>query len=140
MQNYELTYLITPDLDEKAAGEMQEKINNLLGASIIPVVFKKIKLAYLINKKIDAFLVSVNFSGEPTKVPEISKEIDKIPEIIRFLLIRKEIEKPKKEKKKKIESMEKLEVDKKEKPKKTTKQKITDMDALEKDLEKILES
>ena len=138
MQNYELTYLITPDLDEKAAVVIQEKTKALLGESIVPVVFKKIKLAYPINKKIEAFLVSVNFTGEPTKIPEINKTIDKIPEIIRFLLIKKEIEKPKKERKPRIEKQEEEEITKVIKPKLTKEEKKTDMDALEKDLAKIL--
>ncbi len=137
MQNYELTYLITPDLDEKAAGEIQEKTKTLLGASMVPVVFKKIKLAYPIDKKIDAFLVSVDFHQEPGKIPEISKEIEKMPEIIRFLLIKKEIEKPKKAKKPKAEKKEPIT---EEKPKKTKEEKKKDMDTLEKDLDKILES
>ena len=70
MKNYELTYLISPDFSEEESKKFSEKINRfiqeeagILEKSLSP--FKK-KLGYPIKKKGEGYLVTSNFSFQPT--------------------------------------------------------------------------
>lgn len=56
---------------------------------------KKIKLSYPIQKKAEAFLATLEFQTEPKMIKDLKQKTEKIPEIMRFLLIKKEL--PKKE-------------------------------------------
>ncbi|MEK7104006.1 MAG: 30S ribosomal protein S6 [Patescibacteria group bacterium] len=94
---YEFAYLISGQLDEIQAQGLAKKIekrleeNSVILGSIEP---KKIKLAYLIKKQQDGYLVSVDFTCEPASLIGISKEIEKEADILRFLFIKKSAKKP----------------------------------------------
>ncbi len=95
---YELAYLISGQLDETQAQELAKKIekklqeNSVVLSSIEP---KKIKLAYIIKKQQDGYLVSIDFTSDPKNLIEISKEMEKEADVLRFLTIKKSPEKQK---------------------------------------------
>ncbi|MDO8524390.1 MAG: 30S ribosomal protein S6 [bacterium] len=95
---YELAYLISGQIDENQAQELAKKIekkleeNSVILGSIEP---KKIKLAYIIKKQQDGYLMSVDFTSDPKNLIEISKEMEKETDVLRFLTIKKSPEKQK---------------------------------------------
>ena len=66
MKNYELAYLITPDLSGTEAKTLSEKISGFVpeleGIILTNSEPDKRRLAYLIDEKIEAFLVYLDFS------------------------------------------------------------------------------
>lgn len=148
---YELTYLIQPGLNEAELKETTEKVGSLIGEEknvlgIEPP--QKIKLAYPIKKNNWAFLASVSFQTGPENALGIKKGIEKYPEVLRSIIVKKQLVErveritPQKEPSQKgqIAAPEKIEkkkpaVEKKATPLKTKEE----MDELEKDLEKILD-
>ena len=132
MSLYELSYLISPNLKEEEAVALQEKINSLVSKTIKLLRFdkiKKIKLAYPIQKKEEAFLASLDFQTEAGQIEELKKEIEKEKNILRFLLIKK---RPRKE----IKKREIIEVKKELK----SPEKKVGLKEIEEKLEKILEN
>ena len=94
MKYYELTYLITPDIDEEEATGLYEKfISFLQGKEAILDMnkekIKKIELAYPIKKKNSAWLASANFYLTPERINELEGEIKKEKNILRYLIINK---------------------------------------------------
>ncbi|MCD6500441.1 30S ribosomal protein S6 [bacterium] len=128
MPLYELTYLISPELNEGELKDFSRKINSLIsktGKISKSESPKKITLAYPIQKKREAFLGSSEFSVESQKIENLKKELEKEKQILRFLLI----------KKKGIERTEKPQKTKEEKSKPTKKAEIKE---IEEKLEEIL--
>ena len=94
--NYELTYLISPDLDEKAVEELAKSIEETIskqGKIIKTESPKKIKLSYTIKKQVEAFLAVVEFTAEPEKANQFKIDLEKNTQILRFLIIKKPITK-----------------------------------------------
>lgn len=92
MQQYELTYLSTSEVAEKI-----EKIIEGKGKIIKSEAPKRIKLSYPIQKKLEASLATVEFRAEPKNLEMLKKALEENPAIMRFLLVKKEVAKIKKE-------------------------------------------
>lgn len=94
MKNYELTYLVSPDLSGEQVQTLTEKIADYVteetGIIIKTSKPSKISLGYLIKKRGEAFLVSIDFSLNPEKIINIEKNILKEGDILRHLVIIKE--------------------------------------------------
>jgi small subunit ribosomal protein S6 len=93
MNNYELTYLISPELSEEEAKNIQEKTISLLqkeGGALneVKLPIKK-KLAYLIKKQREAFLCDFNFYLEPEKLGGLEKVLKSEKKILRYLILAK---------------------------------------------------
>lgn len=93
MKNYELTYLISPQLSEEEAKSFQEKIASLIKGEagvledqLMPV---KRNLAYTIKKQNQAYLAVLDFKLEPEKLSNLQKKLKEDSQIIRYLLITK---------------------------------------------------
>ncbi|MFH1657134.1 MAG: 30S ribosomal protein S6 [bacterium] len=91
MKHYQLTYLISSDLTEDEAKNVQENLNSLvqdkkgiLVSSGAPLVKKR--LGYAIQKKINAYLGSLSFCLEKENLPELQQEIKNKKEILRSML------------------------------------------------------
>jgi len=115
---YELTYLISPDLNEAELKDFSQKIDSLISKSaklIKSETPRKINLAYPIQKKEEAFLKNCEFNEEPGKIEEFKKELNKEKNILRFLLIKKTTTLPRPNKEKEIKTVRKIT---KRKPKK----------------------
>ena len=137
MKKYELAYLITPDLSATEAKALSEKILGLIpeleGVVLASPEPDKRKLAYPINEKIEAFLVSLEFSLSPEKIKDLEKKIISANQVLRHIIItkakeRKEIKKPRKS----IDSL----VEKKEES--TNKEKKVDIDKIDEKIDEIL--
>ncbi len=134
MQDYQLTFLLSPELDEKKLEDFSEKFGEMLRKEVKvsqSEAPKKVKLSYPILKKQDAFLACFEFQAEAQKIEELKTKIKKQPEILRFLLIKKEKTLEKKERKPKArKAFERKKVPVTEK---------VELKKIEKDLEKILD-
>jgi small subunit ribosomal protein S6 len=74
--NYELMYIIDPDIGEEETAAMVEKFKTLIGKSGVVGVHQEIgrkKLAYLINDKPDGYYVLVRFSSGPGFPAELDR-------------------------------------------------------------------
>jgi len=105
--NYELTCLVSPDLNENELKETLKIIESHKGAKEKEEP-RKIRLSYPINKKTEAFICVYEINALPEEIKEFQEKIKKEKRIIRFLLIKKRKEKqiketPKKKKAKKVE-------------------------------------
>lgn len=92
MTNYQLSYLISPELSEQEAQDCCQKIDSLIAkAGQISKTEnpKRITLAYPIQKKSEAFLTTSEFSAEAQQAETLKKELSQEKEILRFLLIKK---------------------------------------------------
>ena len=91
MKNYELAYLISPEVSEEELRKVQEKINSLvqnLGGVLIETnsPIKK-SLAYPIRKRTRAFLAGLNFQLNPEKLETLEKELKAEEKILRYLIL-----------------------------------------------------
>ena len=100
MQVYELGYLILPSIAEDALSGVIDKIRALInevgGKELDGEAPFKYPLAYSMSKTIgasryvlsDAYLGWIKFEVEPSKIAAVKAGVEKIAEIIRFLLIK----------------------------------------------------
>ncbi len=113
MRNYELAFLLSPEIEEKKLKEHHQKINTLIekagGVLISSLSPVKKTLFYPIKKKTEAFLGSSEFQIEPKALESLKKELEKEAEILRFLIVAKKplkkvevIKKPKEKIRKKV--------------------------------------
>jgi len=134
MENYEITFLLIPELNEEELEKCVEKIEALInenGKTAKKETPKKITLSYAIQKYSQAFLFALEFEQEKNNIKKTIEKIKEIKEIIRFLLIKKS---KASEKKPLIKS-----VKKESKTIKTeNKKQESDMKQIEKDLEELL--
>jgi len=114
---YELTYLISPELNEEELKDFSQKVDSLISKTSKIVKSegpKRINLAYPIQKKEGGFLTTCEFNGEPQEIESLKKELAKEKNILRFLLMKKKgverVRKPKKIKKEKPAPKKKVEL------------------------------
>jgi len=119
MKNYELAYLISPDLSAKEAGDLSEKIASFvleLGGTVLNNTNpEKRKLGYSIKRKQEAFLGSLEFSILPEKINDFKKKIFSEKQILRHIIIVKAKERKMPEKIRRSAERQKILTDEKEK-------------------------
>jgi ribosomal protein S6 len=97
MDNYELAYLVSPDLSMSDSFEIQEKLKNIItkseGSIIKSIEPTRKLLAYPIRNKGEAFLGDLIFTVATDKLKDIKKELDSERNILRHLLLSKKISK-----------------------------------------------
>jgi len=93
MKYYELTYLISPELNEEEIKNFSQKIQSfiqtesgILDETKTPT---KIKLGYPINKSNSAYLVSVEFHLSPEKLATLEKKLKNENQVLRFMILTK---------------------------------------------------
>lgn len=93
MRKYELALVISAAPNEAKIKEIINKVTDLVGQEKGKIVksdqWKKMSLAYPINKEKEAFYVFVNFSA-PTLRVEFNQKIKLINGVLRHLLLREE--------------------------------------------------
>jgi len=102
MKNYELTYLISPELNEEEIKNISEKINSSIkeNGGILDELKNPIKkrIEYSIKNKGEAFLIGLNFHIDPGKLSEIENKLKQELCIFRYIILIKKpvglIEKP----------------------------------------------
>lgn len=100
MTVYEIGYLILPSIPEDKLTDMVSSIKEVItkedGIEIDAEAPFKHSLAYLMSKTVgasryvlpDAYLGWIKFEAEPAKIGAIKAGVEKIGEVLRFLLIR----------------------------------------------------
>lgn len=93
MRFYELSYLLPAELSPEELKSFQEKIISCIQEKEGKIINlnKPIRknLEYLISKKSQAFLVSLDFQINPKELEGLEKKLKEKKEILRFLLITK---------------------------------------------------
>ncbi len=92
MQNYELLYIIHPDLEatlEKITSKVKNFITLSEGKTEKEDVWGKRKLAYEIKKGDFGIYILLNFSLAPEKLNKLLKELNLQEEILRFLVTKR---------------------------------------------------
>ncbi|GAB4071992.1 30S ribosomal protein S6 [Barrientosiimonas marina] len=92
MRQYEIMYIIRPDMEEEAQTSLIERFNNVLtdnGAEIDKVdEMGKQRLAYEIKDYRDGYYVVIKFSGDENPVNEFDRQAKFSDDIIRHMAIR----------------------------------------------------
>ena len=100
MKLYQLTYLISPELNSEEATDFSQEIDSLIskkGKLIKPAIPSKKILAYPIKKQTTAYLTRAEFHLDPQETESFKKEIKTKSKILRFLLSEKKVHKIKPE-------------------------------------------
>lgn len=91
MREYELVFIVHPDLDETAMKELVEKVKSWIsdaGGSIEKVDFwGKKKLAYLIRKQKEGHYVLLRTQMDPAFSATLERNLRFTEPILRFLLV-----------------------------------------------------
>ena len=94
MRQYELVFIISPDLDEEALEAMIEKVKGILetnGAEIVKLdKWGKRRLAYEIKNYREGFYVIINFKGDAAVCLELDRILKITEPVIRHMVIREE--------------------------------------------------
>lgn len=100
MKDYDLTYLISPDLSEQELEDFLKKINLFIqeeGGKVKKYEgpLKK-RLKYPINKTDKAYLATTKFHFEADKLENLDKKLKKESSLLRYLILTDEKKLPKK--------------------------------------------
>ena len=92
MRDYEIMYIIRPNIEEEAQKSLIERFNAVLtdnGATIDKVDEKgSRRLAYEIDNHRDGYYVVINFKGDQQAVNEFDRQAKFSDDIIRHIVIR----------------------------------------------------
>jgi small subunit ribosomal protein S6 len=94
MTEYEMVTLFHPNLDEegveKASQWLQERIQSLGGEDIQVIPWGRRKLAFPIQKQLEATYIQYDYKMDGSKVAELTRAMGISEDIIRQLVIRKQ--------------------------------------------------
>jgi small subunit ribosomal protein S6 len=91
MRNYELMYIIRPDVEAETVQAVTEKFQGIItnGGEITKHdVMGKKRLAYEINKHREGTYVLVHFTAPPSVVTELERVLKITDEVIRHMVTR----------------------------------------------------
>jgi small subunit ribosomal protein S6 len=90
MRDYELIFIVHPDLDETAFNEIVETVQSWIteaGGEITKVdLWGKRKLAYPIRKQIEGQYVLIDTKMEPSENAELERNLGLLEPIMRYLI------------------------------------------------------
>jgi small subunit ribosomal protein S6 len=94
MRDYELVFIVHPDLETAAFDEVVEKVQGWIsedGGEISKVdVWGKRKMAYPIRKKEEGQYVLLETKMLPTSIPSLERNLGLLEPVMRFLVTNKE--------------------------------------------------
>ena len=94
MRNYEVLYIVKPDLDEEQNNAVIEKFNTLIadngGEDLTVDKWGKRRMAYEIKDYREGFYVLLHFKGEAKTAQELDRVMKITDEVLRFMILRKE--------------------------------------------------
>ena len=94
MNQYEVLYVITPELDEEADKVVMDKFAEIITANGGEIektdVWGKRHLAYPIDYKTEGFYVLVTFSANPELPRELERNMRNDERLMRYMVTRKE--------------------------------------------------
>lgn len=92
MREYELTYIVRPDMEEEALEEISKKVEQVVtgnGGQVTEVKhWGKRRLAYPIQKLREGYYVLNRIQLEPQMLKEVERSLTLSEEIIRYLIVR----------------------------------------------------
>lgn len=93
MNQYEVLYLITPELDEETNKAVIEKFARIITANGGEIVkqdeWGKRRLAYAIDYKTEGYYVLVDFNAAPTLPAELERNFRNDERILRYMVTSK---------------------------------------------------
>ena len=93
MNQYEVLYVITPELDEEADKVVMDKFADIITANGGEIektdVWGKRRLAYPIDYKTEGFYVLVTFSANPELPRELERNMRNDERLMRYMVTRK---------------------------------------------------
>jgi len=96
MRNYEVVYVIKPDLEAEAVSEVAARFSQLItdqGGEVIKVTeWGKKRLAYEVRKYREGYYVLMEFKGSPAVAQELERVLKISEDVIRYLITRLEEE------------------------------------------------
>lgn len=94
MRNYEMVFILNPDLDEEKLSAAVEKVSNLInnnGGEVAKLDnWGKKRLAYEIKDLHEGYYYLVEFKGTPETAKELDRVLKISEEVLRFMIIRKD--------------------------------------------------
>lgn len=93
MRDYEILYIVRPDLEDDKVQDIVKRVNTLIGRSggnaEQTSLWGKRKLAYEVKHQKEGSYVLQDFSIEPDRVPELESALKITEEVLRHLVVRK---------------------------------------------------
>lgn len=94
MRDYELMFIVKPELEEEKVNAVVEKFKTLIinngGEEPAVDTWGKRRLAYEINDFREGIYFLFNFKGVPATAEELDRVLKITDEVLRFMIIRKE--------------------------------------------------
>ena len=94
MNQYEVLYIIVPELDEEATRASIEKFKGIVesnGAEVVAIdEWGKRRLAYPIDYKAEGTYVLMSFNSAPEFPKELERNMKNDEQILRYMVTRKE--------------------------------------------------
>ncbi len=95
MRDYEMMFIIKPDLAEEAVAEIKEKLHKIIddfGGEFVNEVpnWGKKRMAYRIEDYSEGIYALWNFKGQPQTVLELDRVIKISDSLLRHIIIRKD--------------------------------------------------
>ena len=93
MRDYEVLYIVRPDLDDEKVQDAVKRVNTLIdrsgGSADQTNLWGKRKLAYEVKHQKDGIYVLQDFKIAPDRVPELEAALKITEEVLRHLIVRK---------------------------------------------------
>ena len=93
MRDYEILYIVRPELDDDQLNQAVEKVTGLIGslggAHQNTNVWGKRRLAYEVSHLREGYYVLTDFQLEPARVPEMEASLKISDEVFRHVVVRK---------------------------------------------------
>ena len=91
MRNYELMFILKPDMEEEAIQNAIDKYSAIItdgqGELVSIDKWGKRRLAYEIKDLFEGFYVLVNFKSEPAVVKELDRVMKISDDMLRFMIV-----------------------------------------------------
>lgn len=93
MRDYEILYIVRPDLEDDKVQDVVKRVNTLIsrsgGSSDQTSLWGKRKLAYEVKHQREGSYVLQDFKIEPGRVPELESALKISEDVLRHLIVRK---------------------------------------------------
>jgi small subunit ribosomal protein S6 len=93
LRDYEILYIVRPDLEDDKVQDVVKRVNTLIsrsgGSSDQTSLWGKRKLAYEVKHQREGSYVLQDFKIEPGRVPELESALKISEDVLRHLIVRK---------------------------------------------------
>lgn len=93
MRDYEILYIVRPDLEDDKVQDVVKRVNSLIGrsggSSEQTSLWGKRKLAYEVKHQKEGSYVLQDFKIDPGRVPELESALKITEDVLRHLIVRR---------------------------------------------------